>query len=210
MHSVPFELSWKWMRNFQIRLTLGEGQARQAGGRMGALRKQESEDGSFQAFLRSKASDVHQRPALLALQTIFGWVIGCLPTASMAEAETIPLPRDGPTSSATEATTEVSPCQLRLAKIAEFRPTPSITGPGECMATDVVTVEAALLPDGQRVVFSTAAAFRRPGKRLPFNEHAIVDRLNCSKQFFAGAPTRGLGIVENLARVCAQRCRGRF
>lgn len=107
-----------------------------------------------------------QRPALSVLQTIFGWVIPCLLSAGTAAAETIPLPRDRPTSipreqsSATEATAQVSPCQLRLAKIAEFEPAPSIAGPGECTATDVVTVKAVLLPDWQRVVFSTAATLR--------------------------------------------------
>ena len=49
---------------------------------------------------------------------------------------------------------ERSPCQLQLSEIAEFKPEPPITGPGECTATDVVDVNAVLLPDNHRVVFS--------------------------------------------------------
>jgi hypothetical protein len=84
------------------------------------------------------------------------------------EAETIPLPRARraavlgdqlPTS-----TTNVvpSPCQLRLAKLAEFKAARPITGPGECSAADVVTLESVLLLDNQRVVFSPGAILRCP------------------------------------------------
>jgi hypothetical protein len=55
---------------------------------------------------------------------------------------------------------EPSSCQLRLAELAEFKPARPITGPGECSATDVVTLEAVLLLDRQRVVFSPAAILR--------------------------------------------------
>ena len=64
-------------------------------------------------------------------------------TASLAVmAETIPLPRERPElipgdrqlKAGSDA--EPSPCQLRLAELAAFKPSPPITGPGECTASD--------------------------------------------------------------------------
>src|SRR5580704_18439893 len=81
-------------------------------------------------------------------------------TALASNADTIPLPRERPPvleedrSSAPKIESERSPCQLQLLEIAEFKPQPPITGPGECTATDVVNVNAVLLPGNQRVVFS--------------------------------------------------------
>jgi hypothetical protein len=83
-----------------------------------------------------------------------------------ARAETIPLPRERPAAVlgdqfATSSTNaEPPPCQLRLAELAEFKPAQPITGPGECWATDVVTLDAVPLLDRQRVVFSPAATLR--------------------------------------------------
>jgi hypothetical protein len=83
-----------------------------------------------------------------------------------AGAETIPLPRERPAAvpgdqlGAPSTNVGPSPCQLRLAALAEFKPAQPITGPGECSATDVVTLEAVLLLDRQRVVFSPAAILR--------------------------------------------------
>jgi hypothetical protein len=85
---------------------------------------------------------------------------------SIASAENIPLPRERPAivagerSSTAQSDMAPSPCQLRLAEFAAFKPSPPITGPGECMATDVVTVDAVLLPDRHRVVFSPPATLR--------------------------------------------------
>jgi Extensin-like protein C-terminus len=113
--------------------------------------------------LRSKAVDPHQR---LALWTMVVWVVACLLTACPTAAGTIPLPRARPASIPREqslpreATTEVSPCQLGLGDFGEFRPAPSITGPGDCTATDVVTLEAVRLPDRHRVVISPAVTLR--------------------------------------------------
>ena len=70
-----------------------------------------------------------------------------------AGAETVPLPRARPAAipgdqlATSSANAEPSPCQLRLAQIAEFKPAQPITGPGECSATDVVTLEVAFLLD---------------------------------------------------------------
>jgi hypothetical protein len=83
-----------------------------------------------------------------------------------ARAQTIPLPRARPAAvpadqlSTPSANAEPSPCQLRLAEIAEFKPARPITGPGECSATDVVTLEAAFLLDRQRVAISPPVILR--------------------------------------------------
>ena len=78
-------------------------------------------------------------------------------TALASNAEIIPVPRERPPvleDQTSKIESERSPCQLRLSEIAEFKPEPPITGPGECTATDVVDVNAVLLPGNQRVVFS--------------------------------------------------------
>ena len=78
-------------------------------------------------------------------------------TALASNAEIIPVPRERPPvleDQTSKIEFERSPCQLRLSEIAEFKPEPPITGPGECTATDVVNVNAVLLPGNQRVVFS--------------------------------------------------------
>ena len=80
-------------------------------------------------------------------------------SALAVKSETVPLPRARPPvledqTSAPKIESERSPCQLQLSEIAEFKSMPPITGPGECTATDVVNVNAVLLPGNQRVVFS--------------------------------------------------------
>ena len=80
-------------------------------------------------------------------------------TALAVKSETVPLPRERPPdledqTSAPKSDSEHSSCQLQLSEIAEFKTMPPITGPGECTATDVVNVDAVLLPDNHRVVFS--------------------------------------------------------
>jgi hypothetical protein len=90
-----------------------------------------------------------------------------LATTAVAMAEMIPLPRARPIgipgdSSTISAETAVSPCRSRLAEIAEFKPLPSITGPGDCIATDVVELDAVLPADGRRIALSPAATLRCP------------------------------------------------
>ena len=80
-------------------------------------------------------------------------------------AEMIPLPRPRPVGipgDLTNAETAVSPCRSRLAEIAVFKPLPSITGPGDCIATDVVALDAVLLADGHRIALSPVATLRCP------------------------------------------------
>jgi hypothetical protein len=71
----------------------------------------------------------------------------------------MPLLRDRPSvledhTLSPKVDSERSPCQEQLSKIAEFKSMPPITGPGECTATDVVNLNAVVLRDGQRAVFS--------------------------------------------------------
>ena len=97
------------------------------------------------------------------------FVTGFVLTVNLsAMAGTIPLPRERPElipgdrqlKAGSDA--EPSPCQLRLADLAVFRRSPSITGPGECTASDVVTVNEVLLADEHRVVFSPSVTLRCP------------------------------------------------
>jgi Extensin-like protein C-terminus len=95
----------------------------------------------------------------------FIYVFALLVSAcSMALAE-IPLPRSRPADipgdqSHQSPTTQSSQCQQQLAGLAEFKPMPPITGPGECVANDIVALELVLLPDGHRVVLSPSSVLR--------------------------------------------------
>jgi hypothetical protein len=51
---------------------------------------------------------------------------------------------------------------LQLAGVVAFEPLSPITGPGKCTATDLVKVDAVLLPDKHRVVLSPPATLRCP------------------------------------------------
>lgn len=56
---------------------------------------------------------------------------------------------------------EPSACQLRVAdKIAVIEPLPSLAGPGDCGATDVVRLEAIIQSDKSRVTLSPPATMR--------------------------------------------------
>ena len=83
-------------------------------------------------------------------------VVLIMASALAVKSETVPLPRARPAglqdqTSAPKIESERSPCQLQLSEIAGFKSIPPITGPGECTATDVVNVNAVVLP-----VFSMA------------------------------------------------------
>jgi hypothetical protein len=98
---------------------------------------------------------------------VLGVIAFLVATTVAVMAETIPLPRARPVDIPGNASTigaeaTVSPCQSRLAEIAAFKPLPPITGPGDCIATDVVALDAALLPDKHRVTLFPAATLRCP------------------------------------------------
>ena len=117
------------------------------------------------SYARRTAAAHRTTPASLLCLTA-----SLLAAGSVGTASTIPLPRERPASppaeqsatSATDAAPSPSPCQSRLAELAAFEPSPAITGPGECMATDVVKVDAVLLPREHRVDFSPPATLRCP------------------------------------------------
>jgi len=98
---------------------------------------------------------------------LLGVLAFSLGTTVAATATIIPLPRarpvDVPGDQSSLPSTEavVSPCQSQLAEVAAFKPLPPITGPDDCTATDVVELDAVLLPD-HRVIFSPAATLRCP------------------------------------------------
>jgi hypothetical protein len=96
---------------------------------------------------------------------VLGAIAFLLATTVAVMAETIPLPRARPVGipgDLTSAETAMSPCRSRLAEIAVFKPLPSITGPGDCTATDVVAMDAVVLADGHRVALSPTATLRCP------------------------------------------------
>ncbi len=53
-----------------------------------------------------------------------------------------------------------SACQLRLEKIATFKPLPVLAGPGECGATDAVLMDSVLLPGQTAVPLTPPATLR--------------------------------------------------
>src|SRR6516165_10747294 len=96
---------------------------------------------------------------------VLGAIAFLLATTVAVMAEMIPLPRPRPVGipgDLTNAETAVSPCRSRLAEIAVFKPLPSITGPGDCTATDVVALDAVLLADRHRIALSPVATLRCP------------------------------------------------
>ena len=123
-----------------------------------------------------------------------------------SNAETVPVPRVLLFSSATrppiledQSSTpkiefERSPCQLQLLEIAEFKPQPPITGPGECTATDVVNVNAVLLPGNQRVVFSPVVTLQCSMAEVV--SHWIRDDVAPTLDSL-GMPLRGIETLES-------------
>ena len=68
---------------------------------------------------------------------------------------------------AATAPAKPSACQLRLAKVATFKPLPILIGAGECGALDAVILDAVILPDRSKVVVSPPATLPcTMGRRL--------------------------------------------
>ena len=94
-------------------------------------------------------------------------IVLLMASALAVKSETVPLPRERPSvlqdqTSAPKIESERSPCQSQLSEIVEFKSMPPITGPSECTATDVVNVNAVLLPGNHRVVFSPMVTLQGP------------------------------------------------
>jgi len=94
-------------------------------------------------------------------------IIGMLMAAmGVAAANEIPLPRPRPAEVAPPAEApataeEPSACQVRLsADRAIFHPLPPLVGPGGCGATDVVQLDAVVMPNHDRVALTPAPTLR--------------------------------------------------
>jgi len=113
---------------------------------------------------RAGSTNQCQTNNLLQLLCVIALLL-CLRTVAVAKI--VPLPQARPTDIPSEpsvATTssQFSECQLRLVGLADFKALPPITGPGECVANDVVALDAVLLPDKHRIVLSPSATLRCP------------------------------------------------
>ena len=75
-----------------------------------------------------------------------------MPKPFQFQGSALPFQRINPRRQRSNLNVRLASCSSP--EIAEFKPEPPITGPGECTATDVVDVTAVLLPDKHRVVFS--------------------------------------------------------
>jgi len=93
-----------------------------------------------------------------------------------------------------------SVCELRLAKVAVFKPLPVLIGPGECGAAEAVQLIAVILPDQTRVPLAPAATLRCPMAE----EIAHWTREDVAPAATKlGAPLRGLDNYDSY------ECRGR-
>jgi hypothetical protein len=84
-----------------------------------------------------------------------------------AAAGDIPLPRQRPPVEAAavvpqlgEVTADPTPCDQRLAAVAEIRALPRLIGPGACGGSDMVELDAVLLADRSRIALKPAPALR--------------------------------------------------
>ena len=116
-----------------------------------------------------KAKDFRNAVALATLL--------CLGGAAAAQPPQIAIPRElSPPQEAYAAYPEATPntasaagtpavpsaCELRLSKLAVFKPLPVLVGAGECGATDAVLLDAVILPDQSKVVVTPTATLRCP------------------------------------------------
>jgi hypothetical protein len=106
------------------------------------------------------------------------WLLGA--GCGMAAADDVPLPQPRPdlppawsephsfseaagpdfdTSSVTDKPTD---CDTRLQTIAVFEPMPRLIGPDACGGTDIVQIDAVLLPNNKRMDFKPAPIMRCP------------------------------------------------
>jgi hypothetical protein len=91
-------------------------------------------------------------------------------------------------------------CDLRLAKIAVFKPLPVLVGPGECGAADAVLLDGVMLPDRAQVAVTPPATLRCP------MAEAVATWLRedvAPATLKLGAPLRGLDNFNSY------ECRGR-
>jgi len=93
-----------------------------------------------------------------------------------------------------------SACQVRLAKLATFKPLPVLVGAGECGAVDAVLLDAVILADQAKVTVSPPATLRcTMAEQVAIWLREDVARLALKR----GAPLRGLDNFDSY------ECRGR-
>jgi hypothetical protein len=110
---------------------------------------------------RSASAGRRQTARFARIVCVVGVLLG---ETAMAVAE-IPLPRPRPadvSSDLTSTNPETSLCQQQLGGFAEFKALQPITGPGECLANDVVALDSVSLPDKHRILLSPPAILRCP------------------------------------------------
>jgi hypothetical protein len=101
---------------------------------------------------------------------------------------------------AATAPAKPSACQLRLAKVATFKPVPVLMGAGECGAVDAVLLDSVILPDRAKVAVSPPATLRC----TMAEEVAAWLREDIAPAVLKiGAPLRGLDNFDSY------ECRGR-
>jgi hypothetical protein len=106
-----------------------------------------------------------------------------------------------PEASATAAApAKPSACQLRLTKLATFQPLPVLVGPGDCGASDAVSMDTITLPDQSKVAV-TPPAILRCSMAEQVAQWVRDDIVPSLTKF--GSPLRGL---DNFA---SYDCRGR-
>jgi hypothetical protein len=102
-------------------------------------------------------------------------VLFLLVACDLALAKEVPLPRAKPLSIAHPPLAPVpevlplhdaeawpSDCAVRLAEIARFAHQPSLNGPGQCGASDVVRLDGVIMPNSALVSVMPAATLRCP------------------------------------------------
>ncbi len=107
------------------------------------------------------------------MRQLFATVVTLVAASHGVHARDIPLPKPKPAVLAPapelqnlpslpypEADAGPSPCDLRLAELADFTPLPALVGPGECGATGVVQLDAVMLRDRSRVPITPPATLR--------------------------------------------------
>src|SRR5262245_39983205 len=103
-------------------------------------------------------------------------VLCLLAACDLALAKEVPLPRAKPLAAAHPPSLapvpEVLPlhdaegwpsdCALRLGEIARYAHQPSLNGPGQCGASDVVRLEGIMMPNSMAVIVMPPATLRCP------------------------------------------------
>jgi hypothetical protein len=131
-------------------------------------------------------------------------IVCLLGTAGVAAARDVLLPRPRPPEAAAVTAAvpaEPSACQLRLRpEFAQFEPLAPITGPGACGGSDVVRLDAVVLPNRTRVALTPPAILRCEMAEIVV--HWVRDAV-APATIKLGAP---LSAIDNFA---SYECRGR-